>query len=340
MKKKLAALLCIGTMVMSLAACSGGSSDSGEAEGGDTSSEETKKIAYLTPSLDLPFWRYLANGIENEVIDSGMDASVQVYDSNNSNETQLQNAQDAIAQNVDLIIISPTDSSSCPAVLSLAEESEIPVVIADVGTDSGTYEAFIVTPNLEGSQELGEYVLQYMKDNGYEGRAAQITGSLARNNIEQRYEGFNAALEEFHVELADYSQMSDFTRAEAEGIASDFLTTYSDLSVIFVHMDEPTLGAMVAVQNADKADDVLVCGFDATPETIDYIESGDILAAAVQQPALMGKHAVQAAQQIFDGETPEEQIDVPTLLVTAENCRDEDIVSQLDENVFPESKAE
>lgn len=345
MKRKMVAMFCVGLMALSTVAC-GGSTDSAQTsdETKETTAEATetadqKQIAYLTPGLDLPFWRYLANGIENEVIDSGMAATVQVYDSNNSSETQLQNAQDAIAKNVDLIIISPTDSSSCPAVLSLAEEAEIPVVIADVGTDSGTYDAFIVTPNADGSQELGEYVLQYMKDNGIEGRAAQITGPLARNNIKARYEGFNAALEKFNVELADYSQMSQFTRAEAEGIAQDLMTTYADLGVIFVHMDEPTLGAVKAVQNADKGDSVIVCGFDGTPETVEKIESGELLAAAIQQPALMGKYAVQAAQQIFAGETPEEQIDVPTLLVTVDNCKDEDITTQLNENVFPESKA-
>lgn len=326
--KKLVAVLCAGAMAFSM----GVTVSAEETEG------ESKQIAYLTPGLDLPFWRYLANGIENEVIDSGMDATVQVYDSNNSSETQLQNAQDAIAKKADLIIISPTDSSSCPAVLNMAEDAGIPVVIADIGTDSGKYDAFIVTPNADGSKALGEYVLQYMKDNSIEGKAAQITGPLARNNIKARYEGFNEALDEFGVELADYSQMNKFTRAEAEGIAQDLMTTYSDLGIIFVHMDEPTLGAVKAVQNADKGDSVLVCGFDGTPETVEAIESGELLAAAIQQPALMGKYAVEAAQKIFDGETPDEQIDVPTLLVTVDNCKDEEVTKQLQENVFPESK--
>ncbi len=101
---------------------------------------------------------------------------------------------------------------------------------------------------------------------------------MARNNIKARYEGFNAALEEFDVELADYKQMSQFTRAEAEGIASDLLTTYDDLAVIFTHMDEPTLGTVKAVQNADKGDSVIVCGFDGTPETVTSIENGELLA--------------------------------------------------------------
>ena len=332
MKKRMIALLCAGAMVAAM----GMPVHAEEAADG-----EAKAIAYLTPSLDLPFWRYLANGIENEVIDSGMNATVQVYDSNNSAETQLQNAQDAISKQSDLIVISPTDSSSCPAVLNLAEDAGIPVVIADIGTESGKYDAFIVTPNADGSKELGDFVMQYMKDNGIEGTAAQITGPLARNNIKARYEGFNAALEEAGVELADYRQMSQFTRAEAEGIAQDLLTTYPDLAVVFCHMDEPTLGLVKAIQNADKGDTVLACGFDGTPETIQEIEAGTLLAAAIQQPALMGKLSVECAAKIFAGEeVSEEQIDVPTLLVTAENCKDAEIQEQLAANVFPESKAE
>ena len=329
MKKQLVALLCVGAMAASMLSVPVLAEEA----------EAPKQIAYLTPSLDLPFWRYLANGIENEVIDSGMNATVQVYDSNNSSETQLQNAQDAISKQSDLIVISPTDSSSCPAVLNLAEDAGIPVVIADIGTEAGKYDAFIVTPNADGSKELGDFVMQYMKDNGIEGTAAQITGPLARNNIKARYEGFNAALEEAGIELADYRQMSQFTSAEAEGLAQDLMTTYADLGVIFCHMDEPTLGVVKAVQNADKGDAVLVCGFDGTPETVEEIEAGTLLAAAIQQPALMGKLSVECAAKIFAGETIEEQIDVPTLLVTSENCNDEEIQAELAANVFPESKA-
>ncbi|MCI2131599.1 MAG: substrate-binding domain-containing protein [Eubacterium sp.] len=363
MKKKWVTLLVVGVMVGTLVGCGSSSkttsTSSNTAESTENSTKVTtanneeaststaaansgegKQIAYITPSLDLPYWRYLANGIENEVIDSGMNAKVQIYDSKNSNETQLQNAQDAISQGSDIIIISPTDSSSCPSVLDLAKEADIPVVIADVGTDSGEYDAFIITPNEQGSQGLGEYVLEYMKDNGITGKAAQITGSLARNNIKARYDGFNKALDEYGVELADYQQMSDMTRAEGESLAQDLMTTYSDLSVIFCHMDEPTLGVAQAVQNADKQDSVVVCGFDGTPETVTDIENGTILAAAIQQPALFGKTAVECAQKIFDGETIEDEIEIPTLLVTKENVNNEDVQNQLKTNVFPDSKAD
>ena len=208
-----------------------------------------------------------------------------------------------------------------------------------MGTDSGKYDAFIITPNEKGSSELGDYVLGYMKEKKMTGNAAQITGSLARNNIKARYDGFNKALEKAGVKLLDYKQMSDMTRAEGESLAQDLMTTYSDLAVIFCHMDEPTLGVAKAVQNADKSDSVIVCGFDGTPETVKDIENGTILAAAIQQPALFGKTAVECAAKIFNGDKVEGQIDIQTLLVTAENCKDKEVQEQLSTNVFPESKA-
>ena len=70
-------------------------------------SAATKEIVYLTPGLDLPFWRYLSEGIQKVAKDKGYD--YQALDSHNSAQTQLRNAQDAIARGVAGIIISPTD---------------------------------------------------------------------------------------------------------------------------------------------------------------------------------------------------------------------------------------
>src|SRR4051794_13539576 len=75
----------------------------------------SKEVVYLTPGLDLPFWRYLSKGVESVVTKQGY--TYQALDSHNSAQTQLQNAQDAIARGVAGIVISPTDSSTAPSVL-------------------------------------------------------------------------------------------------------------------------------------------------------------------------------------------------------------------------------
>ena len=67
-----------------------------------------KDIVYLTPGLDLPFWRYLSEGVESVAKKEGY--GFQAFDSHNDAQTQLKNAQDAIARGVAGIVISPTDS--------------------------------------------------------------------------------------------------------------------------------------------------------------------------------------------------------------------------------------
>src|SRR5579885_2764628 len=67
-----------------------------------------KTVVYLTPGLDLPFWRYLSKGIENTVKPAGYGFTA--LDSHNNAATQLKNAQDVIARGVAGICISPTDS--------------------------------------------------------------------------------------------------------------------------------------------------------------------------------------------------------------------------------------
>ena len=52
--------------------------------------KDKMEFAYLTPGLDLPFWRYLAKGIEDTAAKAGH--HVTTYDSNNDAAKQLANA--------------------------------------------------------------------------------------------------------------------------------------------------------------------------------------------------------------------------------------------------------
>jgi ribose transport system substrate-binding protein len=113
-----------------------------------------KDVVYLTPGMDLPFWRYLSKGVESVAKKEGY--GYQAFDSHNDAQTQLKNAQDAIARGVAGIVISPTDSSTCPSVLALAQKANIPVVIADIGTNEGEYVSFIISDNREGAYGTGK----------------------------------------------------------------------------------------------------------------------------------------------------------------------------------------
>jgi len=294
---------------------------------------EGKHLAYLTPGLDLPFWRILAKGIDDVAKSNG--GSSTAYDSHNSAQTQITNAQDAIARKVDGIIISPTDSSTAPAVLAAAGRAGIPVVIADIGTSSGEYVSFIISDNYQGAYGIGQALAKAMTAKGWQtGTVGLVTISLARNNGKARTSGFMKAMGEAGIKQAALSQMQTYTSDETFKFVQDMITAHPDMRGLFIETDQPTLGALRAVQAARKQNDILIAAFDGIPEFVKLIEDGSIVGSGMQQPYLMGQRSAQAMFEHLDGKTPEKQILVPIEVVTGENIKQ--VLPTIQKTVFGE----
>ena len=299
---------------------------------------EEYQIAYLTPGLNVPFWKYLSDGIKQaaatDAAKSGAKITVTDYDSQNSAATQLQNAQDVITAGVDLIIISPTDSSSAPEVLELAAENKVPVVIADIGTDSGDFVSFVISSNESGAYDAGKVLMSTMADKGWKGGdVLMITISQARLNGQNRTKGFTRAVEEAGGKIVQFLESKDYTRAEAQTQASDMISANPDAHGFFAQHDEAALGSEAAIEESGKANDIVLASFDGSPESVELIKQGKIVAAAMQQPVLMGRISAEVGLKHLRGEQVEKQTEVPTILVTPQNVKD--LEAKLADTVFP-----
>ena len=255
---------------------------------------QSKELVYVTPGLDLAFWRYLSKGVENVATEAGYE--FQALDSGNNAQTQLKNAKDAIARGVAGIIISPTDSSTAPAVLDLAKQANIPVVIADIGTDGGDYVSFIISDNYQGANGVGKALAEAMKAAGkLEGSVGIVGISQARLNGQARTKGFKDAMAEAGVtKEAGLQQMQTYTADETFKFTQDMTTANPDMSALFVQTDGPTLGALQAIKAARLNGEVLVAGFDGVPEFVPYLQSGELIVSGMQQPYLMGQESARA----------------------------------------------
>ena len=286
-----------------------------------TAASRSGEIVYLTPSLDVPFWRYLLKGIESEAAKAGY--SVTAYDSTNDADRQLSNAQDAISRKVDGILISPTDSSTAPRVLRMAEEAGIPVVIADIGSDSGNYVSFIISDNFEGANQVGREAVRLLREKGMTApKVGQVSLSLARANGQKRAGGWRKAMEEIKAEELDLKQMQLYTAEETFKYVQDMLTANPDINAIFVHADSPSVGAVRAIQTSRMGGQVMLFGFDGMPEFIDYLRDGRLLAVGMQQPYQMGVESGKTMIQHLKGEKVEKEIMVPIILVSKANVEE------------------
>jgi ABC-type sugar transport system substrate-binding protein len=289
------------------------------------------EIVYLTPSLDVPFWRYLLKGIEAEAEKASY--TVTAYDSTNDAARQLSNAQDAISRKVDGILISPTDSSTAPRILQMAEQAGIPVVIADIGTDSGNYVSFIISDNFEGAYQVGMEAVRLFKEKGMEKpEVGQVSLSLARANGQKRAGGWRKAMEEIGAVEVDLKQMQLYTAEETFKYVQDMLTANPDIKGLFVHADSPSVGAVRAIQTSRMGSRVMLFGFDGMPEFIEYIRDGKLLAVGMQQPYLMGVESGKTMIQHLKGEQVPKEVMVPIILVSKANL--DDVLSTITLTVF------
>jgi ABC-type sugar transport system substrate-binding protein len=293
---------------------------------------QNKEIVYLTPGLDLPFWRYLSKGIESVAKKEGY--GYQALDSHNSAQTQLKNAQDAIARGVAGIIISPTDSSTAPSVLTLAARAKIPVVIADIGTNSGDYVSFIISDNKEGAHGVGKALAEALKEKGWtDGSFGLVTISQARKNGQARTAGFREAMKEAGItKEAGLQQMQSYTADETFKFTQDMLTANPNMRSMFIQTDQPTLGALRAIKAARREGTLLVAAFDGIPDFIDLLKKGEIVASGMQQPYLMGVRSAEAMFTHLKGGKPEKEILVPIVVATSKNI--DEILPTIKETVF------
>lgn len=278
-----------------------------------------KEIVYITAKLDLPFWGTMGKGVASAALANGY--TYRVMDSQLNPQTQLQHAREAIARGVAGIVISPVDSQTAPDTLELARKAGVPVVIADIGTNSGQYVSYIKSDNYRGAYEVGTAVASALREKGWQGDPfALVTISLARKNGQDRTNGFRDAMKDAGItHEGGLRQMQNYSAEETSGFVKNLLAATPRLRSIFIETDQPTMGALHAIKAAKKQNEVLIGSFDAMPEVAELLRAGPLVACGMQQPYLMGVKAAEALVDSLHGKAPAKQITVPILVATSRN---------------------
>ena len=292
---------------------------------------DDKQLVYISAGIEAPFWRYVSKGAEAAAKEHNYRFAV--LDSRNNAQSQLQNAQDAVAKGASGIVLSPTDSSTAPAVLDIATRANVPLSFAGIGTTSGEYTTFVTSDDEAGAFAVGQEMVKALKAKGWDkAEIGLVQISQARQNGVQRTNGFVKAVTDAGHTIVARNEMQLYTADETYRFVQDMLTAHPNLRGIFVQTDTPTLGAVRAVDAMRRSSDTLIAAFDGTPEFVPLIEKGSILASGMQQPYLMGKKAAESVIAKLEGKSPEKEEVLPILTVTRENIESQ--LPLLRENVF------
>lgn len=271
-------------------------------------------IGYSVQDLGNQYWQLVAQGVKDRAAELG-NIDVIVLDARTDPGRQLAQVEDLIQQKVDVILLSPWDPDPGGSCVEAANKAGIPVIVLDVGVNSGKIETFIVSDNLKGGELAGEFVAQKL---GGKGKVAHIQCQLGYVIPALRGEGFTNVMKKYGIEIVA-KQPADSQRSLGMKVMEDFIQAHPDLNAVFCENDEMALGALEAVKAAGLQDKIIVVGFDAIPDALCSIKNGGLAATVAQKPYEIGKMGVDAALKVLKGEKLPETIYVPVELVTPEN---------------------
>ncbi len=292
---------------------------------------EKKKLAYIVSDTSIPFWDIMLRGAKNSAMKLGYE--IEIYNSQNDIKTELENTIKAIKSNISGIIISPNNSSSCVTVLKLAKKANLPVVIADIGTDSGEYISYISSDNKSGAYEIGKVLSNKISTlNIQNPKVAIIAIPQKRLNGQERTAGFMKAMDESSISGANIKQQITFSKEETYNFTKELINENQNLNALWLQGSDKYQSALDAINDSGKKDQILLLTFDAEPEFLELIKNNILVGSAMQQPFLMGEKAVENMDKYLNNQVIEKNNKLPVLAISKENI--ENNLTIIKKNVF------
>nr|BFF12882.1 hypothetical protein GCM10025699_41850 [Microbacterium flavescens] len=162
-----------------------------------------------------------------------------------------------------------------------------------------------------------------MKDVGDTGDYAELFGAPSDNNAQTRSNGYATVISQYPGLTEVAEQVANWDRTQGHDKMQSILQANPDITGVISGNDEMALGAIAALKEAGKLEQVKVGGFDGSPDAVEAVKSGELQYTVLQPVATFAKKAVeQADSYIRTGETgaSEEKQAFDCILITKENA--------------------
>jgi ribose transport system substrate-binding protein len=280
-----------------------------------------QRIGVTVAYLSVPFYAGFKRGLEDGARQFGFEYDLR--DGEGDPATEVANIQNFIAEGVDLILLTPMNEGTIPAIVQ-ANEAGIPVIEVNNRAGFGSEEADVVTYVGADDVEFGRLQAELL-DQVYQGQPVKIgyvMGIPGTSPQIMRAEGFKEVLAE-HPEYEIVAEVTDdFDSAKALAVTQDLLSRFpeGELDVIVMQGPEGVAAADFARQNG-REEVAFILG-DYPADVRQAIIDGYVLGTINQDPYPQAFAAMEMARRYLDGQ--EDQIPQPYFLelpiITAENA--------------------
>jgi len=264
--------------------------------------------------FDDNFLTIVRNAVQNEMKKDGVKG--QIEDAKGDVAQQLQQVQNFIGQGVDAIIVNPVDTDAVKPIIDQASKAGVALVFVNRKPQAqlGDKMAFVGSDSELAGRLQMEALAKAM--NG-KGNVAILLGDLANESTRERTKGVEAVVAKYPNIKVVQKQTAKFSRNDAVDVVSNWMTAGDDINAIASNNDEMAIGAIQALGKNDKH--ILVAGVDGTPDALQMIKNGKMVASVFQDAKGQGEGAVQTAIKLANGEKVQKIVDIPFQLITKDN---------------------
>lgn len=278
-------------------------------------SAQTYLLDMKGPGSGNPFWAAVQKGAEDAGKANNVKVLVMSPPAESDVQAQVAQIEDQIAKGVAGIALAPTDPTALATVVEAARKKNIPVVFVDTkGTNAGI--SFIGTNNEVGAKMAADYICKGVPKGS---EVAILQGIITQSTGKFRSDGAKAGLTACGLKVVAM-QPGDWDTAKGQAATENILTAHPNIKGIFASNDNMAMGALEALRSAKKLKNVMVVGFDGTPDAAKSILAGELAASVAQAPSNMGKFAIEALLKLKKGEKVDAWVDTGTVMVTKDNA--------------------
>ncbi|MGO1971473.1 MAG: substrate-binding domain-containing protein [Propionibacteriaceae bacterium] len=308
--------LAAGAIVLSLAACGSGDSETGAAGG----AAEDLTIGFVPGIASDPFFKAMQVGAEDAAEELGVELLWQGAPDEYSPQSQIPFVETMLTQQVDGLALVPTDPDALQPSVTKAEGLDIPVVTVDTTvTDQAYLTSHITGDNVDGGRQAAKTLAEQI---GEEGQVFLMSGSPTATTNQLREQGFTEELENYpEIELVG-KEYANSQPATATSAVNNILLKYPDLKGIFAVDGTSGTGTVAALRNAGKAGEVKLIGYDAYENQVADLEEGVFSALVAQKPGEEAALALEYLVATITGEGTdqiEKDVVLENVVITKEN---------------------
>ena len=276
-----------------------------------------KLIVIITPSPDNVFFKAEQVAAAAEAKKLGYSTLVLSHDDDPTK--QSQEIDTAISRKAAAIILDNAGADASETAIQRAKAAGIPSFLVDREINkTGIAVAQIVSNNSQGATLGGTRFASLMKGTG---TYAELTGKPTDTNAGVRSKGYHSILDQYPNLKMVAQQSANWDQAQALTIVQTMLQAHPDIKGIIAGNDTMALGAYAALKAAGKTN-VIVTGFDGSPDVVSSILAGGIKATVLQPASQIAAMAVDQADKFISTKStslPEKQ-SVDCVLVTPDNA--------------------